>query len=433
MACRLGSKNNPQFVSFVVDNMASKMLPKRRRETTDAWSRDKLIVHLGGVYDDKTDSAYYYIYPETVSEDTNTILTQCHKALLRHIEKSKLQDVVFIFDNHSTQKNYYVLGYLEYLVQSHIIPLSGSITAIFLVRGHTHNRLDMMNSKVSRNYHRAHELNSLLDLVNIVNTTGHRFRGELLFPFYDFKTWLQPHIKRSVTAIFNLATLHQVQFTKEGAVTKEFNEDNWSSWRGRSPSTGASREPFRLLQTLPTGRPQIVEVPELSAARMLQLAPLFGGAERLTRVMAQYVTPAQLALPLLPSTLEPTPDSSSLVSTSGSSSSNSASDSCGDDATQERAVYDVVKRRFNKSTGEYEWLVKWADKDNNWTGERSWEPKASFIDSDDVVNDVWAKYEETHRYRKISTVPDNANKTKHVGTKRRKRQGEESSKQRKKE
>jgi len=110
---QIETKLYPGKFSFVIDNAASKSLPKNRKEKSDAWSKDKLTVHIGGTFDDKTDSVYYYLYPELISESSNTILTQVHLTLSKIKEyKSAIDEITFIFDNHSTQKNYYIFSYL---------------------------------------------------------------------------------------------------------------------------------------------------------------------------------------------------------------------------------------------------------------------------------------------------------------------------------
>lgn len=102
---QLISKLYPGCTSFVVDNMASKSIPKRRKEKNDAWSKDKLTWHIGGTFFDDDDSIRYFVYPELVNESANTIISQIHETL--HDAKNRnvaLEKVHFIFDNHTTQK-----------------------------------------------------------------------------------------------------------------------------------------------------------------------------------------------------------------------------------------------------------------------------------------------------------------------------------------
>ncbi len=150
------SKLYHDTASFVIDNVASKSLPKRKKEKLDAWSKEKLTFHIGGVFQDSDDTVHYSIYSELISESSNTILTQIHETLLSLKKKNKSVNVVtFIFDNHSTQKNKYVLGYLQYLVLNNYFENKETsyFHLIYMVAGHTHNRLDNANSKPRQGYY----------------------------------------------------------------------------------------------------------------------------------------------------------------------------------------------------------------------------------------------------------------------------------------
>ena len=161
--------------------MASKNIPKFRKEKADAWSKDKLTIHLGGSYYYKEDTVEYLLYPELVSESSNTILTQIDSILRRLVEKkAKLHETVFIFDNHSTQKNAYVLSYFEWQAKRGFISKEGTnemwrdvltrtdfFLLVFLVRGHTHNILDAANQKVSQKYYSAESITSCNQMVRL--------------------------------------------------------------------------------------------------------------------------------------------------------------------------------------------------------------------------------------------------------------------------
>ena len=75
-----------------------------------AWSQQHMVIHLGGTFCDFDDSKHYYLYPDVISESTNTILTQIVLTMnytLTHCpEKTRIN---FVFDNHSTQKNFTVI------------------------------------------------------------------------------------------------------------------------------------------------------------------------------------------------------------------------------------------------------------------------------------------------------------------------------------
>ena len=175
---RTRAKNYANVHAFVIDNMASKNIPKFRKEKADAWSKDKLTIHLGGSYCYKEDTIEYLLYPELVSESSNTILTQIDSLLRKLAEKkAKLHEIVFVFDNHSTQKNAYVLSYFEWQAKRGFISKEGTNTTlqclivtdffllIFLVRGHTHNILDAANQKVSQQYYSAESITSCNQMV----------------------------------------------------------------------------------------------------------------------------------------------------------------------------------------------------------------------------------------------------------------------------
>lgn len=123
---RVRAKNYKHVYSYVVDNMASKNIPKYKKEKADAWSKDKLTLHLGGTYSDKDDSVHYYVYPELINESANTILSQIDAILHRDFQRAPLVGyVAFTFDNHNTQKNATLLAYFEWLAKSGAIPPEG--------------------------------------------------------------------------------------------------------------------------------------------------------------------------------------------------------------------------------------------------------------------------------------------------------------------
>jgi hypothetical protein len=62
-----------------------------------------------------------------VSEQANTIITQIDN-IIRNAQDLKLNmnSMNFIMDNHATQKNSYVLGYLEALAKHNVISHQGN-------------------------------------------------------------------------------------------------------------------------------------------------------------------------------------------------------------------------------------------------------------------------------------------------------------------
>jgi hypothetical protein len=69
------------------------------------WSKDHLQLHLAGALCSKEDTVHYSIYPELLSEQANTIITQMDN-ILRSLQDRQLKfsEVIFIMDNHNTHK-----------------------------------------------------------------------------------------------------------------------------------------------------------------------------------------------------------------------------------------------------------------------------------------------------------------------------------------
>jgi hypothetical protein len=65
-------------------------------------------------------------------------------------------------------------------------------------------------------------------------------------------------------------------------------------------------------------------------------------------------------------------------------------------------VEDVIKRRFNSESQEYEFFTSWKD-----TKKKTWEPKSSFIDEDGAVTDILLNFEERHPAKKIPSQTSN--------------------------
>lgn len=88
--------------------------------------------------------------------------------------------------------------------------------------------------------------------------------------------------------------MHQLRISKEGIVTKQFNEAEFSVWRGRSPTTGSGIEPFQLLKDFPDIDPQLIRVNPLPDKRIQTLSSTFG-KELLQDVLNEF-----LNLPVTP-------------------------------------------------------------------------------------------------------------------------------------
>ncbi len=112
---RVAAQGITHIQNMVIDNIKSKSLPKHHCQTETNWSKTRLTIHLGGTFYDNTFIKHYYIYPEIFSESGNTILSQINHELFRNRSQGKKR-VVFIFDNHSTQKCTIVVAFFEWLM-----------------------------------------------------------------------------------------------------------------------------------------------------------------------------------------------------------------------------------------------------------------------------------------------------------------------------
>lgn len=120
------SKCNQKAHCWYLDHMASKPIPKFRKEKADMWAKDHLLLHLAGAFRSRDDAIHYAIYPEMVSEQGNTILTQIDNILRKARENQLwLHETSFIMDNHKTQKNFTVLAYFEWLAKTNFISDEG--------------------------------------------------------------------------------------------------------------------------------------------------------------------------------------------------------------------------------------------------------------------------------------------------------------------
>ena len=154
----------PEQLSWVIDNMATRAIPKYFKETCDAWSQDRLAIHAGGTYWDTNGSVEYYLYPEVISENSNTIITQIYDNLIEGLkQRPHAKNFFVIFDNHSTQKSYSVIAFFEWIIRKFLNDCKFYI--MFHVRGHTHNRLDMRNSKPRECYFKSERIETLPDYV----------------------------------------------------------------------------------------------------------------------------------------------------------------------------------------------------------------------------------------------------------------------------
>lgn len=369
--------------------MASKTIPKYRKESLEFWSKEKLTLHIGGTYIDSIDHVKYFIYPETISESSNTIISQIYNALME-IERQQLvkKMIIFVFDNHSTQKNCYVVSYLEFLARNqYFSDPEGFFHIIYLVRGHTHNHLDAANSKVRQKYFAKESIISMKEFISVVDSVGPKYSAEFAHPLFKFKEWLAPNISKSAKTLLTINKVHQIKITAQGIYTKLFNEEQFSTWRGRAQSTGQDKEPFFLLHSFPIESPEILKSTAPSAEKKASLISSFGSLEIVDRVFSEF-----LALPnvqfqhLIPAlTSETDPDNQTEIIQASQVEE------------QEWIVTDITSRRYNKLKKRYEWKTIWEG------GEITWEPKENFIDASGAINDIFSQYELVHPLRKRVT------------------------------
>ena len=98
------------------DHMSKKFmikLPTYTKKNFKLCTEFKILP--GGHYVSKFNQTKYYITSELYGENSNTILSQLH-AILLEIVKNGVNNVYFILDNHSTNKNFVVLAYMDLLV-----------------------------------------------------------------------------------------------------------------------------------------------------------------------------------------------------------------------------------------------------------------------------------------------------------------------------
>jgi len=363
-----------------------------RKEKSDAWSKDKLTVHIGGTFEDETDSIYYYLYPEIISESSNTILTQIHFTLLRLSQRSsQFEEITFIFDNHSTQKNYFIVSYLHYLILNNFFKSgNGFFLIVFMMAGHTHNRLDNANSKPRIGYFKEEKIETLSELNSVYRATGSKYNSQLLQPVFDFATSLNIMIDKNVTKKMLIKKCHQLKITKEGVYTKQCNEETFSTWRGRSESQGTNSEPFTPLLNHNYFEPKYIQTKMLTEERLKRLSSSFsdGKVEKMLNKYLEWTVPFT-SLTVNPNTkskpqnseliMKSKPQNSELITKSkpqnselirkskktkrtGPSKKKTKSRKVGtsaQDSVQQWVVSDITGRRFNVDKDEYEFKTSW--------------------------------------------------------------------------
>ena len=74
----------------------------------------------------KYNETHYFLTTELYGETANTIISEMHEVILHlftKIIKPEIKEIYFVLDNHSTNKNFTVFAYLDYLVFFSLIKL----------------------------------------------------------------------------------------------------------------------------------------------------------------------------------------------------------------------------------------------------------------------------------------------------------------------
>src|SRR3990167_1188970 len=98
--------------------MSKKFLLKLKNYTKKNFKiSSNFKIYPGGHYVSKTGLSRYYLTTDYYGETSNTITSQLHH-VISSIYNASITQIHFVFDNHSTNKNFIVLLYLDYLVFS---------------------------------------------------------------------------------------------------------------------------------------------------------------------------------------------------------------------------------------------------------------------------------------------------------------------------
>lgn len=98
------------------DHMAKKFMIKLKNYSKQSFkSCASLKVLLGGHFISNKNETRYYLTTEAYGEQGNTIISEFHHVLRGYFTETT-KKIHFILDNHSTNKNYIVLAYFDFLV-----------------------------------------------------------------------------------------------------------------------------------------------------------------------------------------------------------------------------------------------------------------------------------------------------------------------------
>lgn len=253
----------------------------------------------------------------------------------------------------------------------------GYFLVIYMVRGHTHNRLDQSNSKPREQYYKAEKIVFGSELVSVLNRSGRRYSVELFWPVRNFSEPLGRLMTAGVKETMTINKVHQLKICHEGIYTKKFNEEHFSEWRGRSPTTGAQIEPFVLMTDFPDLNPALVNIKSLSDDRIKTLQTTFGSKGQLEDVLREYTTLLDQPYVSLVDAVEPASPTQIMSE---------------DD--NELTVKDITHRRWNDKLTRYEWRTQWSDSSVD-----TWEPREHFTGRNGAINDIFKSYDEQHKPR----------------------------------
>ncbi len=158
-----------------------------------------------------------------------------------------------------------------------------------MVAGHTHNRLDNANSKPRQRYYSISQIETIVELEQAFRTAGPKYFSKSLKPIYDFSSELSKIIDDKAASSMTITKCHQVKVNHLGIFTKEFDEEVWSGWRGRSPSQGSNIEPLQLInKDHEVFCPSFVKYNPFSEQRMQKMTASYSNESVLRETIDKY-------------------------------------------------------------------------------------------------------------------------------------------------
>ena len=190
--------NPEKYISMIIDGSDNSQYwsPYFRERTSTSQSSWKVGLHvMGAVVHGR--AAYAYTILDTCPLGANVTIDILHRVLEAELlEHGSLPRILYLqLDNTTRQcKNRYVLGWLAYLVQ---IGLFDEVYVSFLPKGHTHEDIDQMFSRIAK-YLRGHDCLSPRAFTDIVQCAykynGKPAKTEHLTHVANISDWLDEHI-----------------------------------------------------------------------------------------------------------------------------------------------------------------------------------------------------------------------------------------------